>query len=83
MISVTDLSNDFASAEAVSETVKKSNESQDQPRNATYRVRLVSQGRFLPVSLMGRRTYREIQPLRPVEQCKSLERVRRRVHGRH
>lgn len=56
VMSVTDLSNDFASSEVVRETVKKSNESQDQPRNATYRVRLISQVFFsCPSALRGDR----------------------------
>lgn len=36
VISVTDLSNSAASSVVVNETVKKSNESHVQPKNATY-----------------------------------------------
>lgn len=55
VMSVTDLSNDLASEEAVSETVKKSNESQDQPRNATLGLGWLAKSFFL-----ARQPYGEI-----------------------
>lgn len=49
VISVTDLSNSAANSLVVNETVKKSNESHVQPKNATYTsVSMVVAAMYLP-----------------------------------